>query len=56
MVVPPNVANHRLQKDAERSGAAFGSPSEFVTSQITGCKKMQSEAAQLLAVRVNLPC
>lgn len=29
MTKKPKVANHRLPKVAERSGAAFGSPSEF---------------------------
>jgi len=30
MLLTHNAANHRLPQDAERSGAAFGSPSEFV--------------------------
>jgi len=29
---------------------------KWITPQITDCQKLQSEAAQFLAVRVNLPC
>ncbi len=55
LCVPSNAANHRMAKDAERSGAAFGSPSAFaLLGSFHSLRAIKSLVHCLNALTLNL--